>query len=873
MHPVIAFLSFIFSPANDWLVKQAFELLIDPTNIPAAVEEYDRIGQMYPSEVGDDVDHQSADTIADTQWAEILALRGQYDDAHHILTRLEKDPLLARELVDDVILRIGEASLKRGHFTEASAQFQKIVNKPLSPRFIDANIDLLICDLAQEKMTSATKRAQDLLALLGADTQLTRGLFPIGLTAFAQGQYDIALKNFAQMEDDPRARYFAGLAYRRTGRPLEALSEWQHLRKTNVELTWRNLADFQVAETYFALGDDSLSRLACARALESQPDAELEQKLQFRLAAIDFRSKKYEDALARLKPLIDNSELSARASVLLAESMIKADQSKDLLKMLADRRDAKPSAQNSYQLAWSAMYEKDHEQAIALAMEGLEKFYEAEYTPRLMLLQGLSYEHMGEEAHALASFQTVMDYFPNTPSAGQAAHWTLLSYMRSNRWREAVTHGAHMWESLPENIRRLQPETAFWLGEAHLRLARYEDADTFYDRFLTLTAPDNKLKPYGQFQRGVALAHLNRPQDALAMLDQFSATAIDANQPTWVSLAHLQRGNILFNDRQYTQAIASYRSAEKSPKSLFNEGLALSRLDYFTDAVEVWTKLVQEFPSNELAENALFRCGRTQFEMGLSTQAVSTFAQYLQKYPNSLNAREARLQSAHALFNAGDVQGAAPLYANYLAFHHTMDDLVNVTPYLASCYAQMGKTSNEVSALMKGLPPTDVVASLQWNEGAKDYNEKRYTEASDLFASLLTVFPSHENAATALFYRAESLFLHQKWMEAEAAYHNYLNAMPEEKKENAPLAMFHQGVSIYNQDKLLKAGDVFKAFLDKFPNDTLAPDAKENLFLCYHNLGDWQTEESLRKKYGSIISRTETEKDQLAQSNVNGSEQ
>lgn len=869
MHPIIAFLSFIFSPADDWLLKQAFELMIDPTQIPVAVESYDRIGHAYPSTVTDAEGHTySADTVADTLWAEILSARGQHREALAVLHRLEKDPEMAPELVDRIRLRIGESSLNQGNLDEARSYFNAILDNPISPRSLDAKIDLLVCDLAANDIDSASRHAEQLIQFLGPDVHLSRGLFPLGLAAFAAERYDDAIKYLTMMEEDSRARYFLGLAYRRTGKPYEALAQWQNLRRPNSDSFWSRLADFQVAETYFALGDDNLSRIACEKALLNKPMSALEQKIQFRMAAIDIRTKHYDQALARLSPLLEHSELSNRVSILAAEAMVKTGQSKDLLRMLAHRKNSTPSAESAYQTAWAASYEKDHQQALAISMEGLERFYNADYTPRLMLLQGLAYEHLGMEAEALATFQTVADYFPDSDLAGLSAHWTLLSYARSGRWRESVTHGSYLWNQLTPEAKKSHPETAFWLAEADLNLKRFDDADSHLSNFLTLAPVDHALIPYAQFQQTVALAQLGRTGEALAMLDQFSQTAKERSQPSWISLAQIQRGHIFFNDRQYAQAIASYRAAERSPKSLYHEALALYRLDYFSDAVDVWSKLAADYPNDPLAESSMFRSARTQFELGLATQAVVAFNQFIKTYPESDYVKEARLQSAHALYNAGDAAGAAPLYADYLARYQTTEDLASITPYLASCYSQTGKSAKDITELLKGLPPTDAVASLQWNEGAKNYNEKKYVEAADIFGSMLSYFPSHENSATALFYRGESLFLEQKWSEAEAALGNYLKIIPPDNQENAPVAMFHRAVALYNQDQLLKAAAVFQAFLERFPEDKMATDALENLYLCHHNLGNWNTAEELKKKYSALVFRSKEKGDKLVNSNT-----
>lgn len=852
MHPLIAFLAFIFSPSDDWLLKRAYQLVIDPAHIEMTVADYQRLEKVYPSRYklgnGREI---NTDLAAEAVFAEVLLDQGRKQEALALYQKIEKDKRLPDELTDDVNLRIGETELALGQETDAENRFNQLAAKPLNPRRIDAEVDLLICELAKGDGPAALQRANNIRTYAEREPLSFRAALPMGLADFAAGRYEDAVTRLGQVEHDPRARYFQGMALRRLNRPSEEVAQWQELRN-DPDKSWAALGELQLAEAYFALGDDGLSRQVAERALAKAPGSAVAPELQFRLASIDFRAGKFDDALKKLDPLLKNDGLSQRATVLLAESLAKTGRSKDLFATLARMPTMRKSAEGVYQTAWAAMIEKRFEEAIGTADRGLRGFRDADFTPRLLLLQGLAFEYLGKTAEALATYQTIVDRFPETPAAAYSAHWTTMAYLRLNRPMEAATHGAYLFAQVPDAIQRQVPDAAFWIGEAHLRMKRWDDADKAYARFIDIADPSNERVPNAIFQRTVTLAQLNRPAEALAMLEMFRRRAQDDKKPELVQLAWLQQGNILFNDRQYVSAVEAYRAAGDQPKAQYQQALALYHLDYITDAVETWTRLADARPQDPWGEKACFRAARATFELGKSTAAVAAFAKFIERYPNSPDVKIARLQSAHALYNAGDVAAALPLYTDYLSRYHETDDLAEVTPYLASCLAQTGKSAAEAELAMKDLPPEEGLALIEWTEGAKDFNGKAYEQASDRFGTLAFAMPAYDNTSPALFYRAESLYQQQRWFEAEGAYNSFLGMKAEADRDpgQAATALFHRGVAAFNRDRLLDAAASFADVAHSYPTSPLARDAETNLVLCYHALGDFSTAEKFRAQYG-----------------------
>src|SRR5437879_359761 len=105
------------------------------------------------------------------------------------------------------------------------------------------------------------------------------------------------------------------------------------------------------------------------------------------------------------------------------------------------------------------------------------------------------------------------------------------------------------------------------------------------------------------------MAQNNKLDDGFRTLQQFAAIAKQKNQKEWLTLATLQSGNIYYNQKKYEQAIGFYRQFQNDakddphvPQAMYQEGQALYRLEYYSDAVGIWKKMTDQFPNHPLAE-------------------------------------------------------------------------------------------------------------------------------------------------------------------------------------------------------------------------------------------------------------------------------
>lgn len=67
----------------------------------------------------------------------------------------------------------------------------------------------------------------------------------------------------------------------------------------------------------------------------------------------------------------------------------------------------------------------------------------------------------------------------------------------------------------------------------------------------------------------------------------------------------------------------------------FTEGLELATKEYYVDATQKFSKLINEFPESDLADDALYNVGLCYFRMNQFEMAIETFQQVIFNYPEA----------------------------------------------------------------------------------------------------------------------------------------------------------------------------------------------------------------------------------------------
>jgi TolA-binding protein len=796
--------------------------------------------------------------------ADLLMQSGRYEKAAEILQKLAAVALDEDFFNVSVLQRLADCYLHQGLFQQAAQAYTTTSNSAVKAVVPEAVLGLAVTSLALGDREQAYLRLQELLAFYPAYKTQTRLMLPMGLIQWENEKYEEALEFLSRNPDDPACLYFAGLSQRSLEKPVEAMATFKTVVRKFPKSSWATRAKFELGETFYQKRDFPLA-MENFRPL-TQEGKFWETLALYRLACSDMRLRRHKEAEAKLWPLQKKERdhaLHPSVTYLLTESLAEQGKIDQVVRLL--KEDTKGKARtpdSSYRLIWSLTAIGDYDEAIRLSNEFLNSTYDAELTPKTLIVQGYAFEKLGREPEAAASYQLAADNFPDTAYAARALQLMSMAYFRSRQYSPVVTHVYHQWNTLPAEVRQKHPETLFWIGEAHLELKNGKEARRFYQDFLDRAPPEHALITQALLGQAVSHAVDKDFETAVLTLQRTYQGAQERKNTPLMAAVMLEIGNVFFNAKDYENAAASYRNFRQiDPKhaqaafGLFQEGLSLHRAEYYSDATAAWARLVKEHPKDAKAPEALFRKAKTHFDLGQYPEAVKDYEQLVKSYSGSDYQKDARLQIGQCHYNAGNFAKAIANYTDWLARYPDDPQAPAVLQLLQTSYYQAKKTPEEIEKLTQDQPKSAILADIYWEEGAKHYNEKAYEKARGYFQKILSEFPSSSLAPQASFYRAESLYLEEKFVEAIPAYENFLQYYPDDAQRS--LAMFHLSVALFNQKDYLKSADAFAAFAAEFPDDAMAKNANLNVAICYAKAQEIDKAVAAYEKYLAIYPGSE----------------
>ncbi len=779
--------------------------------------------------------------------ADLYAQRGDHKEATDILQRLAGVALTDPFFNLSVMQKLADGYLHMGLFQQAAEAYGSVVNNPMKALTPEALLGQAVTFLALGDREQAYLRFQELVAFHPAYKTQIRLMLPMGLIQWENEKYDGALEYFQRDDKNPACLYFAGLCQRSLQKPVEAMGTFKRILREHPKTVWAERARFELGETFYQQRDYPLASKTFARIAKDHPRDFWQTLAMYRLACSDMHQERYKQAEEKLWPLQRGEKkhpLHPHMTYLLTESLAEQDKMEKAIQLLKEETQGENKTEDSlYRLIWSLVAVGRYEEAIRLADEFLKTAWDPELTPKTLLVQGYAYEKLKRYPESVASYQLVVNNYLQTPYAARALHLIAITYHRSGQHVPIITQVNHQWNDIVPEIRKKHPETLFWIAEAHLKRENTKEARDFYQKFLDLAPPDHPLTFQALVGQAVSYAMEKDFTTAVLTLQRpYQAAQEKGDKPLMAALM-LEMGNVYFNAKDYENAAGSYRAFQqidakhpKMPFALYQEGLALHRAEYYSDAVSTWEKLAKNYPHDPQAPSGLFRAAKTRFDLGQYPEAVKAYERLTKSYPKHELAKDAGLQIGQCYYNAGDYSKAIVHYTDFLNRYPDDPQVPQVLQLLQTCYYRAQKTPDEIEKLTQNQAKSPILADIYWEEGAKHYNGKDYDKAREYFQKILFEFPSSSLAPQAAFYRAESLYLQEKFAEAVPAYENFVRYYPEDPQKS--LALFHLAVSLFNQKDYEKSAKAFQDFAEGFPDDPLAKTARLNVALCHAKAQD-----------------------------------
>lgn len=748
-------------------------------------------------------------------------------------------------LIISARLRMGECHFNLKKYLTALDHFAWVEKSKNDSLRAEALLGSAYCLLARGEHAKAEGYLVKLLESHGGYANLPNVVVPLALIYMERGEYQNALELLERAPGDPSCLYYRGVCQRLLNRVIASAQLLKEVLDNDEKKLWTDRALYQMGEAYFQSKEYPLAYNSFKRIYTTELASPFRPFALFRMGCVDFQNGKFDQAGLNWTQLVKEfpQNLSGPASqYLLAEiSLRQGELAKAIpgFSGLITNNDYTMDAQ--FKIIWSLAVQGQYDVAIAKADRFLKDFEWGELHAKVSLMKGLCQMMMKKPDEAIATFQFILDRYPNTGYFDKALYLMAVTMIQERRYAEVVTHVYTFLKRAPATPTPWQAESYYWVAEAYYNIEQFELARETYE-LITKNYRGSPLVPGAMLGMAASLSRLGQYDQAVEMQARAREMSAELNNADMKKTGTLDSADVFFNKREYERAvgfyeefIAKYPDDSRTERALYQAGLALYRQEYFTEAIGKWTTLSVKHPASKFAPDAVFQTARTYFGLGQYNQAYQSFRKVVELYPASPLAKESMLQIGQCFYNAGDIPRAIDQYRAYMEKYPDDEKAKEVQELLQMAFYKQGKTGGDMKELVAQFPKSKFTADIYWELGAEAYNRKDYDKALDYFQRLILDFPDSTQAMQSFYYKADSYFLKGEYAAAVNTFKNFIVNYPQDvltKDSRFKLAVSYFSLKDYGQAALS-----FNDFLEAHPSDPKSRDAALNIPICYTKSG------------------------------------
>ncbi|MBR4842980.1 MAG: tetratricopeptide repeat protein [Bacteroidaceae bacterium] len=330
---------------------------------------------------------------------------------------------------------------------------------------------------------------------------------------------------------------------------------------------------------------------------------------------------------------------------------------------------------------------------------------------------------------------------------------------------------------------KVATESFFWRGESYYRLGSQKQAETDWNRYLSLVG--NGRSSYGGLAN-YGLGYVNYRRGDYDKAEQLFRNVIERAgngvSKEIIADAALRAGDCMFYQRKYSDAKEYYRKALSSNRSvgdyvLYQSALVSGLQRNYVEKISDLDRLVRDYPESAYVPTALYEEGRAYQQTDKPSQAIQLFRRIVTNYSSSDLARKASAEIALIYYQQDNYDEAISAYKDVIAKYPGSDEARTAMSDLRSIYVEKGDINSylEYASQIQGAVPIAVSErdSLTYAAAESMFGRGEKSQSLALFSQYLSQFPNGAYAADAWFYQGE---IYQVLREYGRSVESYLRA-------------------------------------------------------------------------------------------------
>ncbi|MFH1259308.1 MAG: tetratricopeptide repeat protein [Elusimicrobiota bacterium] len=742
-------------------------------------------------------------------------------------------------------------------YTEAEEAFFKILAKfPRNYLENDLMLALGLGYIRQEEM----EKAENIFKALVRDNPQYKELdlikFNLGLIAYRQEDFSKALSCFGGIKDKEAMIYTAQCLSLR-GQGMMAIAKYKELLDDyDQEIAGSGnkyileLAERGIAQTFYQMEQYSVAAEKLDKFLNNYPKSSFRSYARCLLGLCYFQKEDFAQAISHFQIIVNdygNENLTSLAHYFWAESLYrsgKVEEAVGLYRRIVEIYKKEGIASDAY-YRFCSIYalRGDYGQAIQLCDQG--SFAQ----DRFLVLKGICYQKQKKYPQAREQYRSLIEKNKNEKALSLVLFLLAKSYYEEGDYPQLVAYYQNVFNLLYDKLDPSDEEkiwlerSLLYIADGYYHLSYYPEGERLYQQvFDRKVTPELAALALGGLEASFAQkGEFDAAMKKLTLLKEVYKMRLSSEALT---TSDLEMANLYFNRKNWEKAIGYYNSFTelypKDPrveKALYQVGVSLSRLGYYSEAVKTWKDVYTGFPASNLAPDSLNRAAITAFSLGDYNKTNELSRELIAAYPNSSFIPEAYLRIAQSYYNNKNYEQAIVGYQEFLDKFAQHPQVNDAKEGIRTSYLQIGEGKNleELERYAKKYKGSKFAGELYWHIGAMTYEVKDYPKAIIYFEEVVSNYSNTPSAKQAAFYLGECYYLKNDYKRAIIAYKNFLNSFLDD--EFGVAVKFHQANAHFQLNQLPECLEIYKEIVEMYPKSDYAKNSLINLAFVYESLG------------------------------------
>jgi tetratricopeptide (TPR) repeat protein len=651
--------------------------------------------------------------------------------------------------------------------------------------------------------------------LLIDKSQLTNTLqtelqYKLAYAYLNEKEFDQALNyfNYIKKHDTPytpASNYYAGYLALKKGDYNNALAD---LRKAGENEAYKPVVPYMIMEVFYQAKRFQAATNYAKELQAKQPVLKNHEDIELLTAESYFFLKDYASAIRHYENYfyLQPSEVTHILSYRLAYALYKSGENYKSLKYLKELalQDDHWGQLASYYMG--LIYIKTSQKNLALAAfdqaRQLGFVNEIQIEASFQYAQ-LSYE-LGKLTMAIDALQKFKKTYPNSQHIATVDHLLSQVYFHTNHYDLAIAHIEGLQEKTKDILQVYQKAT-FYKGGAYFNQEVYDKAITWLQKSLQYPLDtDITLQAYLWMAESYAAQQaceqaITHYQTVLAATDKKDALYY---QDALYGLAYVYFNTEKYNVAlplflQYNNMLSTANNSNWRSDALVRTADCYYAIKSYNKALDLYTKTESTYPAHNLYQKALI------YELlGRFTEAKRDLESVINTYSHTAYYEKALFEYAYLALQHQDYQLAVKGFT----------DFIEIKPY------------------------STLVPDALLHRAVAKVNLKQYAEAGKDYEILLTDYPTHPNAQSALLELPNLVIQEGKPEKLQQYLANYKAANP--GSETLASISFEAAKNLYYSQNYTQAIQQLTEFITNYPNSKLVDEANFLIAEAYYRLAD-----------------------------------